>query len=127
MIDVRAIEGPDRVAPGEVASYAVSIANTSDDAWPDGAQLVVDGALVDVPALQPGEFTTVQLSLAAPASSIEGARLLGGLSLVADGQEIDAAELAATVSASAGTSIDDVDTDDLGDSIEADEDGAADP
>jgi hypothetical protein len=127
MVDVRAIEGPDRVAPGEAASYAVAIANTSDDPWPDGARLVVEGAFVDVPPLQPGDSTTIQLSLVAPASAIEGAPLLGGLSLVADGQEVDSAELAATVSASAGTSMDDVDTDDLGDSIEADEDGAADP
>jgi hypothetical protein len=125
MVDVRAIEGPDRVAPGEVASYEVVIANTSDDAWPDAAQLVVDGAFVDVRALQPGDSTTIQVALVAP--TIEGAQVLGGLSLVADGRELDAAELAATVSASAGTSIDDSDTDDLGDSIEADEDGAADP
>ena len=41
--DVLAIDGPDRIAPGAHAHYAITIANTHDVAWPANTRIVVAG------------------------------------------------------------------------------------
>ena len=37
---VASVQGPDRVAPGKTAHYTVTVRNTGDAAWPEGARLI---------------------------------------------------------------------------------------
>jgi hypothetical protein len=135
-----AVDGPDRIAPGQRASYVLTIENTHDTAWPGSTRIVVAGGAVSelydaqtwVSPSEPGtiglpigagERADVGLEIAAPMLA-EETPLSTVFALVdANGAELGVFELAVTVTPNGddGTSTDG-DEDEIEDVI-ADEDG----
>ncbi|MEO8699408.1 MAG: M15 family metallopeptidase [Kofleriaceae bacterium] len=133
---ILAIDGPDRVAPGEAAHYAFTIANTEEVDWPVTARVVVDGGVPSALAApswvspsEPGTLATAiaaggdgvfDLDVVAPAEAGEHAAVFA---LLDGDRQIGTFELAFTVTMDgAGTSGEADDVDDIED-VDADEDG----
>ncbi len=142
--DVLAIDGPDRVAPGELAHYAITVSNTHELEWSANTRIVIAGGapsdLYDPASwVSPTEVGTIgtaiaagaegelQIDLLAPAVTEETA---GGVTLaLVDGDvQLGTIDLALTITTSgdegmSGDTDDENDGDADGSEAEADEDG----
>ncbi|MDQ3339361.1 MAG: M15 family metallopeptidase [Myxococcota bacterium] len=138
--ELLAVDGPDRIAPGQRASYVLTLSNQTDIAWPGSTRIVVGGGatseLYDAQTwVSPTELGTIGLPIAVGERSDIGIEIAAPMlteetplstlfALVdANGTELGVFELAVTVTPNGddGTSTDG-DEDDI-EEVEADEDG----
>jgi hypothetical protein len=132
---VVAVDGPDRIAPGQKAHYRITLANTGAAEWPAGATLAVAGGgaseLYDAAswisrseigpigaAIAPGAQGTVELDVVAPAVT-EPTPIATQLAVLDGTTVVGSAELAVTVTPDGdeGTSGDADDQNDDGGSV----------
>jgi hypothetical protein len=119
LAEVVGVDGPDRVAAGEMAHYSVVVANGGDADWPAGTRVVgTDATLRD--AIPAGEQGAIELDVAAPP---DGATDSIELPLAIEGFDDATFSLAVTLGGDSGeTSVESDDVDDAFDPT-ADDDG----